>query len=99
MSDQQKAVAFFCYKNESQYNEFLNILTDVEKLPATFEQWKQSNEKGIHEMESRGVIAIRVYAESTVSFIDFCRHHGKGINAEGRIHFANVKASEYLRSR
>ncbi|PHM23279.1 hypothetical protein [Xenorhabdus budapestensis] len=99
MSDQQKAVAFFCYKDESQYNEFLKIFTDVEKLPATFERWKHFNEKGIHEMESEGVIPIRVYPESTIIFIDFCRIHGKELDAKGRIHFANTRAREYLRSR
>lgn len=94
---QIQAVGWFCYKDENQYNEFLSVFTDIHKLPATFSRWKELTEKGVKQAESAGMIVIRAYAESTAEFIEFCRHHSKGIDAEGRKHFANVKAIEHLR--
>ncbi|MDC9607246.1 hypothetical protein [Xenorhabdus griffiniae] len=99
MSMQVEATGVFCYKDESQYHEFLNIFTDAQGFPATFEEWEQLNEKLIQKTESSGVIVVRAYAESTNSFVDFCRRHEKGVNSEGRRYFASAKAADYLRSR
>ncbi|EAT0258384.1 hypothetical protein G6S35_003089 [Salmonella enterica] len=94
-----KIAGWFCYKDENQYSEFLSIFTDAHTLPSTFSRWKQLTEKGIHNMESKGVIIVRAYADSTEQFTAFCRHFRKGINAEGRKYFANFKAAEYIRRR
>lgn len=95
MSTTKKVAGVFCYKDESQYNELLTIFTDAHNLPATFDKWEQLNDKAVKTAESSGVIAIRVYTESAEAFVEFCRLHGKGLNAEGRLHFANLKAFEH----
>ncbi|EJI4858943.1 hypothetical protein RTS15_003347 [Salmonella enterica] len=96
---QIQAAGWFCYKDENQYNELKSIFTDAHKLPVTFSRWKELTDKGIHEAESGGMVIVRAYAESTDEFVSFCRHHGKSLSAEGRKHFANFKAAEYLRRR
>lgn len=93
----QKAVGWFCYKDESQYNELKLIFLDADKLPLTFADWKKKTEEGIRSQETQGTLVIKAHPESTDDFIEFCRHHGKSLSAEGRIHFASVKAAEHLR--
>lgn len=93
-----QAVGWFCYKDENQYNEFLSVFTDTDKIPFPFSKWKQLTEKGIQEAERNGVIVIRAYAESAEEFTTWCRINQRGFSAEGRTGFANAKAAkEYLR--
>ncbi|MEF9677744.1 hypothetical protein ABRQ00_22590 [Pectobacterium aroidearum] len=93
---QIQAVGWFFYKDEAQYNEFLSVFTDANRLPTTFSRWEQLTNKGIQEHESSGVIVVRAYAESTTEFIEFCRHHSLSLDAKGRTRFASFKAAQQL---
>lgn len=94
-----QAVGWFCYKDENQFNEFLSVFTDADKVPQPFSRWKQLTEKGIKETERDGVIVIRAYAESAEEFTTWCRVNQRGLSAEGRTGFANAKAvKDLLRS-
>ncbi|CNK92529.1 Uncharacterised protein [Yersinia pseudotuberculosis] len=89
---QIQAVGWFCYKDENQYNEFMSIFTDTDKVLRPFSKWKQLTEKGIQEVERSGMIVIRAYAESAEEFTAWCRVHQCGVDAKGRAGFANAKA-------
>ncbi len=95
----EQAIAWFCYKDENQFNELKSVFLDADKLPATFDRWEKLTEHGISIQEAQGTLVIKTYPESADDFITFCRHHGKSLSSEGRIHFANIKAAEYLRRR
>ncbi|WP_406706829.1 hypothetical protein [Sodalis sp.] len=90
MSD--KAIGWFCYKNENQYNEFLSVFTDAHCLPASFEGWQRNAEISIQLMEYQGIVVTRVYAESTDEFIRCCQEYEWSIDAEGRKNFAFLKS-------
>lgn len=85
-----RAYAIFCYLSEEQYNEFRSIFTDADKLPATFEEWKQLTKQLVKKLEGEDVIIFYRYADTTQDFIDFCRHHEIDVNAKGRNRFAEL---------
>jgi len=96
---QKQAVAWFVYKDENQYNEFLSVFTDARKLPSTFAGWERQAEHGIQHLEKNGVVVIRVHAETTGEFIAWCLANDRGIDASGRKGFAFFKAAEHLGNR
>lgn len=51
---QIQAVGWFCYKDENQYNEFMLIFTDTDKVVRPFSKWKQLTEKAF---KRRSVVA------------------------------------------
>ncbi|CAK8739303.1 hypothetical protein SODG_004720 [Sodalis praecaptivus] len=92
MSD--KAIGWFCYKNENQYNEFLSVFTDAHCLPATFDAWQRNTEIVIQILENQGIVVYRAYAESTDEFISCCREFGWVADSKARDYFAFLKSQQ-----
>lgn len=92
-------ITWFCYRDDIQYRNFLPAFTDCYKLPATFSKWKLLTENHFQMLEDRGISVVRVYANNIEEFIEFCHLHGKGLNAEGRTFFADVRGAKDFLSR
>ncbi len=82
------------YKDEAAYRGALDIFTDSENMPASFEDWKALVEKELEIIKDSGNIAIRADIDPD-TFTAWCASRGLEANSRGRIAFVNHVKLEY----
>ena len=87
-----RAVAMVWYRAED-YSAVLRVMSDSDKLPATFEKWLFKAQKNEKEMRRKGYTVIRICIDPE-TFPDWCRARGLDVNANARNLFAAESAKE-----
>jgi len=87
---QVRATILVWYREED-WDRILEIMTDAEKLPPTFEDWQQKAEEEVRQLESQGMTVLKAYIDPE-EFIGWCAIRGMDIDAEARMAFANEMA-------
>jgi hypothetical protein len=85
------------FKDEHTYRRALEIFTDPENMPATFDDWKTLVEKEHEEIKGTGNIAIRADIDPE-TFIDWCKLHGFQADSQGRLAFVKRVEFEYQKT-
>lgn len=75
------------------YSAILRIMTDSQKLPRTFHEWRMKAESGEKKLRRDGHTIVRAYIDPE-TFPDWCRSRGLDIDAEARMQYANLIAKE-----
>ena len=90
------AVGMVWYKRED-YQKFLSILDDAQKLPPSFDEWLKSAEKGFQHLKAQGREVEKVHLDSD-TFPEWCKSRGVIPDANARMLYANgFVAEKYLR--
>ncbi len=85
------------FKDESTYRRALEVFTDPENMPVTYDDWKALVGRQCELIRSGGNIAIRADIDPD-TFAEWCNAHGKKADAWGRSAFANHIALEYQKT-
>jgi hypothetical protein len=85
------------FRDEATYRKAIEIFTDSENLPASFEAWKTLVERQCELIKDSGNIAIRADIEPE-AFAGWCASHGFKLNSRGRIAFVNHVVLEYQKT-
>ena len=85
------------FKDELTYRRALEIFTDSENMPATYEDWKALVGKECEEIKRIGNIALRADIDPE-TFTDWCNVHGFQTNSQGRTAFVNHVELEYQKT-
>lgn len=94
MNKQKSVIGMALYRAED-YDAILGIMSDSHKLPGTFSEWLLKAENGEKELTASGHIVVRAIIDPK-SFPDWCRSRNLNVDAEARMHFANLAAREYV---
>jgi hypothetical protein len=82
------------FKDEAVYRRALEVFTDPENMPATYEKWKAIVARECELVKDAGNIALRVDIDPDI-FPDWCVSHGFSTNSQGRTAFVNHVELEY----
>lgn len=85
------------FKDETTYRRALEVFTDPESIPDSFEEWRGIVEKQLELIKSTGSTAIRADIDPE-SFVDWCAARGFVANSQGRIAFVNHVVLEYQKT-
>ena len=85
------------YKDEATYRRALEIFTDSENMPASFEEWKALVARQCGLIKDTGKIPIRADIDPE-TFPAWCASRGFGANSRGRIAFVKHVVIEYQKS-
>jgi len=85
------------YKDEATYRRALEIFTDAENMPTTFENWKALVGRQCQLIKGSGNIAIRADIDPE-TFTSWCVSHGYQANSQGRTAFVNHVELEYMKT-
>ena len=85
------------YGNEAAYGRALELFTDSQNMPATFENWKTIVKRELKEIERAGNVALRVDFDPE-AFIAFIRSRGFQANSQAREAFAEHVVLEYQKT-
>ena len=85
------------FKDEATYRRALEIFSDPENMPATFEGWKALVERECELIKGIGNVALRVDIDPE-TFPAWCASRGHKANSQGRIAFVNHVELEYQKS-
>lgn len=91
-----KGAVGIAWYERSDYSRILEIMDDAEKLPRTYDRWKQIAERGESQLRSAGHIVVRAVIKPD-DFVAWCSRHGHEVDAKGRMAFANVEAARHAR--
>lgn len=91
------AVGIAWFKDEATYRKALEVFTDPENLPASYERWKALVERQCELIRSGGNIAIRADIDPA-TFVSWCASRGLEPNSQGRIEFAKHVQIEYQKT-
>lgn len=80
------------YERE-HYDAIRRVMTDREKLPATFHEWRMKAETEEKKFRREGKIVVRVLIDPE-TFPDWCRSRGLNIDAQARNLFAAEAAKD-----
>jgi hypothetical protein len=74
------------------YPRILQIMEDADRLPGNYARWREKAEDSERELRGRGYEVVRAMI-SPDTFPAWCRSHGKRVDAQARILFANYVAA------
>ena len=77
------------------YSRILEIMSDADKLPPTFEQWLVRAERGERDMKSQGVFIVRAMLDPD-EFVARCAKKGTLLDAKARMEFGNEIAYRHF---
>ena len=87
MSEPAKIAGLVWYRAE-HYLAIKELFDDGQRLPATFEKWRQGQEHAEAAIQAKGIRTVRAYIDPK-EFTEWCRARGLAINAQARNQFAN----------
>ncbi|MDR1661233.1 MAG: hypothetical protein LBR95_02225 [Azoarcus sp.] len=90
-----KLIGMVWYERQD-YDAILRIMTDRDKLPATFHEWRMSAESGEKQLRRSGHTVVRARIDPE-TFPDWCRARGLNVDAQARIEFSRNAALERYR--
>lgn len=93
--DDLMGVAWF--KDKATYQRALNIFTDPENMPASYDDWKALAGKQCELIRDNGDIPIRADIDPE-TFPSWCAGRGFIADSQGRIAFVNHVVIEYQKS-
>ena len=85
------------YNDEQVYRKALEVFTDSQNMPATFQNWKALVERQLEEIRRIGNIAIRADFDPD-TFIDWCNSRGLKANSQARTAFAEHVVLEHQKA-
>jgi len=85
------------FKDERAYREALNVFTDSQNMPATFDDWKVLVQRQLEEIKYAGNIAIRADFDPE-AFTDWCNLRGFQANSQARTALAEHVVLEYQKT-
>jgi hypothetical protein len=85
------------FNDESAYRRALEIFTDPENMPATFEDWKALVRKECLFIKDAGNIALRADLDPE-KFVAWCASRGFVANSQARTAFVNQVELEYMKT-
>lgn len=85
------------YDDEATYRRALEIFTDADNMPATFENWKALVARQCRLIKESGNIAIRADIDPE-TFASWCVSRGYQPNSQGRTAFVNHVELEYMKT-
>lgn len=77
------------------YDAILGMMTDREKLPRTFSEWRMKAETGEKKFRREGKVVVRAFIDPE-TFPDWCRARSLNIDAEARMLYANTVAKDVI---
>jgi hypothetical protein len=80
----------------ADYRRILEIMTDREKLPVTFDKWQSQAEHAERQLKAQGHFIIRVHIDPE-DFVAWCAANGLDIDAKGRMAFVNGEVYRQVR--
>lgn len=89
-----KIVVGVAWYERDDYPRILEIMTDAEKLPRTYNQWKQRAELSESQQRAAGRSVVRAIIKPD-DFVAWCAGNGHKVDAKGRMAFANAEAARY----
>lgn len=90
------ATCVLFYENETQYQEYLSIFEDADKLPDTFEKWSVMAESQYQSCIKNGMNMMRIHA-SPREFSAWCTENKFPCNSRARMLFAASKGFELIK--
>src|SRR5262245_32188583 len=78
---------------EDEYEMIKAVMSDWDKLPATFTDWFRAAKKVKETAERQGVVAVEAYI-NPVAFVAWCRARHLNVDAGARVEYANIVAYE-----
>lgn len=85
------------FKDELTYRRGLEVFTDSQNMPATFENWKALVGRQLEEVRRIGNVAIRADFDPE-TFIDWCNSRGLKANSQARTAFAEHVVLEHQKT-
>ncbi len=85
------------FNDEATYRRALQIFTDRENLPASFDDWKALVKRQCELIKGNGDVALRVDIDPE-TFTAWCASRGFLANSQGRIAFVNHVELEYQKT-
>jgi len=85
------------YKDEDTYRRALEVFTDSQNMPATFEDWKAIVGKQVELIKDTGNSAIRADIDPEI-FVAWCASRGIVADSWGRTAFVRHVEIEYLKT-
>lgn len=85
------------YKDEATYRRALEIFTDPQNMPATYEDWKALVGRQCALIKGGGNIAVRAEIDPK-AFAAWCSARGYEADSKGRIAFVNHVELEYQKT-
>jgi hypothetical protein len=85
------------FKDELTYRKALEVFTDSQNMPATFENWKALVGRQLEEIQRIGNIPIRADFDQE-TFIDWCNSRGLKANSQARTAFAEHVVLEHQKT-
>jgi len=85
------------FNDEPTYRKALEVFTDSQNMPATFERWKVLVGRQLEEVKRIGNVAIRADFDPE-TFIDWCNSRGFQANSQGRTAFAEHVVLEHQKT-
>lgn len=77
------------------YDAILGIMSDREKLPRTFSEWRMKAETGEKKLRRDGKVVVRAFIDPK-SFPEWCRARGLNIDSQARNQFAATVAKDVI---
>jgi hypothetical protein len=91
-----QAIGIFWVK-PGDYSRYLEICADREKLPATYEKWLYSANKGVETLQRQRVPVYRAVVDLD-QFIAWCNAKGLAIDSKARLEYASYIAFSLVRA-
>ncbi|HSH69628.1 MAG TPA: hypothetical protein VK997_06900 [Deferrisomatales bacterium] len=85
------------FEDEAAYRRALEIFTDPENMPASFEAWKALVGRQCALIKDSGTVPLRADIDPE-SFLAWCADRGFLANAAGRVAFVNHVVLEYQKT-
>jgi hypothetical protein len=80
------------------YGRFLDICSDADQLPPTYEKWLYRTDKHLKRLTRRGREIIKVEVDLD-EFVAWCRSKGLNVDGNARSEYANVVAAVQVMAR
>jgi len=85
------------FNDELAYRRALEVFTDSQNMPATYENWKTLVGRQLEEIKRIGNVAIRADFDPE-TFMDWCNSRGLPANYQARTAFAEHIVLEYRKT-
>ena len=91
-----QGIGIFWIRRED-YARFLEICTDRDKLPPTYEKWLYRANQGFEKLKRGSIPVIRAEADLD-QFVAWCRAKSLNIDSHARTEYASYIAASQIRS-
>jgi formylglycine-generating enzyme required for sulfatase activity len=95
MLPKQVSVVGIAWYERADYPRILEIMTDRDKLPPTFNKWEKLAEDTERTAKGRGITVVRAKIKPD-EFVDWCAKNGLNVGAEGRTRYGALVARDHL---